>query len=158
MNLYSRTTRRCIALAIMLTCGALGSSLANPLESPIGMWKTVDDKTGAERSIVRIESDGKAWSGRIMKSLDPRDDPKAICNKCPDSRKDQPILGMTILTGLTPSVTDNRLWEGGEILDPDSGSVYKAKMRLSNDGQVLEVRGFLGVSLFGRTQVWKRAE
>lgn len=143
---------------VLATAGAIDGVLADPTAGPAGLWKTVDDRTGADRSIVRIEDDGKRWSGRIVKSLDPRDDPKATCGKCPGDRKDQPIVGMAILTGLTRSANDARLWEGGEILDPDSGGLYRARIRLSEDGRSLEVRGFLGVSLFGRTQVWRRAE
>jgi uncharacterized protein (DUF2147 family) len=156
---YWKLHRGGLALLLVLaTAGASDGVLADPATGPAGLWKTVDDRTGADRSIVRIENDGKHWSGRVVKSLDARDDPKATCRKCPGDRKDQPIVGMTILTGLTRSANDARLWEGGEILDPDSGGLYRARMRLSEDGRTLEVRGFLGVSLFGRTQVWQRAE
>lgn len=142
--------------ALWLSVGA--SSLASPGMDPIGLWRTVDDRNGHDRSVIRIDRQGAVLSGRVVRSLDPRDDPAARCGKCPGDRKDQPIVGMALLSGLRPSIADPRLWEGGEILDPDSGSIYRARVRLSEDGRTLEVRGFLGVALLGRTQVWKRAE
>ncbi|MCU0774434.1 MAG: DUF2147 domain-containing protein [Ideonella sp.] len=148
---------RAITMVALWFC-AVASCLADAGLDPTGSWRTVDDRTGQDRSVIRIERQGDLLSGRVVRSLDPRDDPAARCVKCPGDRKDQPIVGMAILSGLRPSTSNVRLWEGGEILDPDSGSVYRARVRLSEDGRTLEVRGFLGMALFGRTQVWKRAE
>jgi uncharacterized protein (DUF2147 family) len=78
-----------------------------------------------------------------------------VCEKCPGERKGQKIVGMEILRGIRP---DGNEWGGGEILDPNNGKTYKAKMRLEDDGKKLVVRGFIGFSMLGRSQTWHRAE
>ena len=100
-------------------------------------------------------NNGGTFTGKVSKILVPGDENKT-CTKCTDDRKDQPIKGLTILTGLKPNGNNN--WDGGQILDPENGKVYSAKMSLSEDGQKLNVRGFLGISLLGRTQTWVREQ
>ncbi|WP_372006109.1 DUF2147 domain-containing protein [Tistrella mobilis] len=119
-----------------------------------GLWRTIDDETGKPRSLVRIaERDGR-WYGRIEKLFrEPGEDPDPVCRECTDTRAGQKITGMEILTGL---VRDGLAYDGGEILDPKTGEIYDAKMTLSPDGNTLEVRGFIGLSLFGRSQTWIR--
>ncbi len=126
--------------------------------SPEGVWRTIDDRSGQPRSIVVIERQGSELIGRIRQSLDPKDPPGATCAKCTDHRKDQPIIGTVLLNGLQPAHGKPLVWEGGQILDPDSGTVYRARITLRPDGRSLEVRGYVGISAFGRTQVWQRAE
>jgi uncharacterized protein (DUF2147 family) len=125
--------------------------------SPAGLWRTIDDKTGKERSLIRITETDGVFEGRVEQLLNrqPDDDPENLCRKCEGARKDQPIIGMTILWGLKK---DGEQWSGGEILDPKNGKVYRAKMKLADNGAKLEVRGFIGVSLFGRSQTWIREE
>lgn len=120
-----------------------------------GRWKTIDDKTGAPRSIVVIEEKGGVFEGRIERIFFRPDetDTDPVCSKCTDARKGQKTIGMTILTGLK---RDGLGYAGGEILDPGNGKVYRAKMTLSADGATLVVRGFIGFSLFGRSQTWLR--
>jgi uncharacterized protein (DUF2147 family) len=123
--------------------------------SPVGVWRTIDDKTKVERSVIRIsEAEGGELRGVVEKIFDqPGDDPAHLCKECKGERKDQPIIGMAILWGLKKQGDG---WAGGEILDPKNGKIYRAKMSLSEDGNSLNVRGFIGVSLIGRTQTWHR--
>lgn len=121
-----------------------------------GDWRTIDDVTGKTKSIVRIEqtADGE-YEGTVMEILHSDRGPNPLCDDCEGERKGQPIKGMVILWGLKES-KENR-YKGGEILDPKNGKIYKAKLKLREDGD-LEVRGFIGFSLLGRSQVWKRQE
>ena len=95
---------------------------------------------------------------RSEKFLDPETPKDAVCKDCSDERKDKPILGMTIIRNMKQSGDDKTVFEGGEILDPNNGKVYQSKMKLVDNGTKLEVRGFVGISLLGRTQTWIRAE
>lgn len=143
----------------LLAAWAVLASLAHagdvPYDDPTGRWKTVDDRTGRERSIVRIDAHDGVLTGRVEQSLDPNDKSHAVCDLCKGSRKDQPIIGMAILTDVRAD-GDTHHWSGGEILDPDNGQVYRVKLTLSPDGRNLTVRGFIGISLIGRSQNWVR--
>lgn len=124
--------------------------------SPVGLWKTIDDNSGQPKGLVRIREINGQFDGRIEKIFPkPGDDPAPKCDKCDGARRNQPVLGMTILWGLTKQGED---YQGGEILDPENGKIYRAKMKLADGGKKLEVRGFIGVSLFGRSQIWLREE
>lgn len=123
--------------------------------SPVGLWKTVDDKTGKPRSLIRISEINGGYSAVIEKGLLANDTGEAICDKCTDSRKNQKIIGMTILKGLKQN---GNHYDGGEILDPENGKIYRCKMKLDESGNVLEVRGYIGISLLGRSQIWNRVE
>ena len=124
--------------------------------TPVGLWKTIDDATGKERSYVRIVEVNGELQGKVEKLFDfPGDDPDHLCDKCKGDRKDQPVFGMTILWGLKD---EGKVWKGGEILDPDNGKTYRCKMTVSENGQELDVRGYIGISLIGRTQTWLRLE
>ena len=128
--------------------------------SPAGLWKSIDDKTGKPRSLIRImEADG-AYSAVVEKGLRDGDTGDAVCDKCTDDRKGQKIIGMTIAKNLKAKEGDNpnKEFVGGEILDPENGKIYKCKMKLDETGNKLEVRGFIGMSLFGRSQTWVREE
>jgi uncharacterized protein (DUF2147 family) len=136
------------ALAVL----QIGISLAADLSSPVGDWKTFDDKTGKARAIVRIyEQDGKLF-GKIERSMSPGAESR-VCTACTDDRKDQPKLGLVIIRNMKR--TDDG-YAGGDILDPDNGSVYRCKFHLEDGGARLVVRGFIGISLLGRTQIWER--
>jgi uncharacterized protein (DUF2147 family) len=124
--------------------------------SPAGLWRTVDDKTGKERALIRIVENNGVYEGRVEKIYSqPDDDPQHLCRKCEGARKDQPIIGMNILWGLRQ---DGDQYTGGEILDAKEGKIYRCKMKLLESGRKLEVRGYIGVSLFGRSQTWSREE
>jgi uncharacterized protein (DUF2147 family) len=123
--------------------------------TPVGLWKTIDDETKKEKSLVRISEAGGVLSGRVEKLFNPsQPDPK--CDKCSDERKDQPITGMEILRGVKKG--DEDLWDGGTILDPNNGKVYKVRLKLADGGRKLDVRGYIGAPLLGRTQTWMRVE
>jgi uncharacterized protein (DUF2147 family) len=144
--------------AIVLTVILLNivSSLVAAELSPVGLWKTIDDNSGQPKGLVRIREINGQFDGRIEKIFPkPGDDPAPKCDKCDGARRNQPVLGMTILWGLTKQGED---YQGGEILDPENGKIYRAKMKLADGGKKLEVRGFIGVSLFGRSQIWLREE
>ena len=128
------------------------TSHAADLQSPIGLWKTVDDKTGMPRAMVRIfVQDGK-YFGRIEQSFTAGAETR-VCSVCTDERKNQPIIGLLIIRNVTLRDGD---YSGGDILDPENGSVYRCKFHLEKDGTVLVVRGFIGISLLGRSQIWQR--
>ena len=130
------------------------SNLACAAGSPVGTWRSIDDKTKLERSIIRITEENGELKGVVEKVFDqPGDDPAHLCKDCKGERKDKPIVGMTILSGMKK---EGDAWAGGEILDPKNGKTYRCKMTLSEDGKSLKVRGFIGISLIGRTQTWHR--
>ena len=139
-----------VAAALMVV-----SSLA-AADSPVGTWRSIDDKTKQERSIITITEENGELKGVVDKLFDqPGDDPAHLCKECKGERKDKPIVGMTILWGLKK---DGDTWAGGGILDPHNGKTYRCKMTLSEDGKSLNVRGFIGISILGRTQIWHRVQ
>ena len=140
------------ALAIGLLSAALAcNSLA---ASPEGVWKTIDDATGEARSYVTITANNGTLSGTISEILDPAN-ADSICSACEGERKDQKILGMTILWGMTQQ---GDKYEDGNVIDPESGKIYSGHMKLLEDGNTLEVRGYIGFSLIGRSQIWERVQ
>ena len=140
-------------LITLALAAAAGNALAQA--TPVGLWKTIDDETKTERSLVRISEAGGVLSGRVEKSLDPKTKADAVCEKCTDDRAGKPVLGMTIIRGAKADA-DRQHWEGGEILDPDNGKVYKLRLKPVAGGKVLEVRGYIGP--FFRSQQWIRVE
>ena len=142
-----------LALFTFMLAGVpAASSRAADAQSPLGLWKTVDDKTGMPRAMVRIYLQDGKYFGRIEQSFAPGAETR-VCSVCTDERKNQPIIGLLIIRNVT--LRDGE-YGGGDILDPDTGSVYRCKFRLDKDGAVLVVRGFIGISLLGRTQTWRR--
>jgi uncharacterized protein (DUF2147 family) len=142
------------AALVLLGCASTSLMAANV--SPVGTWRSIDDNTKKERSIIRIADQNGELQGVVEKLFDqPGDDPAHLCKECKGERKDKPIIGMTILWGLKQ---DGNSWTGGEILDPHNGKVYRCKLTPSADGKTLDVRGFIGVSFIGRSQTWLRQE
>ncbi len=132
------------------------ASIALAESTPAGLWRTIDDHSGKEKSLVRIVEVNGEFRGTIEKLFrEPGEEPNPNCEKCPGDKKNRPVVGMMILTGLRK---DNSLWSGGEILDPQNGKTYKCKVWLENKGRDLHVRGFIGMALLCRTQIWKREE
>ncbi len=123
--------------------------------SPVGLWQSIDDKTNQPRSLIRISEHNGEYRAVVEKGLLPTDTGDAICDKCKDERKNQPIIGMTIVKGMKQN---GDKYDGGKILDPEEGKVYKCKMTLNEAGDQLEVRGYIGISLIGRSQIWTRVE
>jgi len=132
----------------------LASSFAFAQMSPVGLWRTIDDETKSEKSLVRITESGGVMTGKVEKIADPAK-ANATCDKCTDERKDKPIVGMTIIRNVKAS-SDAGVWDGGEILDPAKGKVYRVRMAPQDGGKTMQVRGFIGP--FYKNQVWIRAE
>jgi uncharacterized protein (DUF2147 family) len=145
----------------LIQAGVIAAVLAVPSAwaqdaSPVGVWQTIDDDTGKPRALVRVTESQGELQGRIEKLYRPADqDQNPKCVKCEGARKDQPMVGMVIVSGLKKNGDE---FTGGEILDPASGKVYKSKATLTDGGKKLNVRGFVGVPMFGRSQVWVRQE
>lgn len=143
--------------AAVLAAACFVAGLAWAQASPVGLWRTVDEETGKPKALVRISEDNGVYNGRIEKLFrTPDQEQNPVCDKCEGARKDQPIIGMTILTGMKKD--DGREYSGGRILDPANGKVYKSMMTLSEGGKQLDVRGYIGMPVLGRTQTWQRIE
>lgn len=142
-----------LCMVLMLTC--VGSIMAAET-SPVGLWKNIDDVSGKPKGLIRITESNGIFSGKIEKLFrSPTEEQQPLCDKCEGSDKNQPIIGMTILKELKKHGED---YTGGTILDPHNGKIYSAKMTLQDNGEKLIVRGYLGISLFGRSQTWIREQ
>lgn len=125
-------------------------------QSPVGTWTTIDDKTKKPKSVVEIfEARDGTLSGRVVEILHSDRGPNPVCDKCSGELKNKPVRGMVILWGVRRK---GNVWEGGQILDPASGKVYSVKLTPVDGGRKLDVRGFMGFSLLGRTQTWMRRD
>ena len=147
-------SNRNLLVACVLAAATL-SALAQSA-TPAGLWKTIDDNTKKEKSLVRIVETGGVFSGKVEKIVDPDAPKDAVCKDCSDDRKDKPILGMTIIRNVKASADDKTVFDGGDILDPNNGKVYRVRLKPVEDGHKLEVRGYLGP--FYRNQIWQRVE
>lgn len=139
------------ALALGLLVGV--PAFAQDLTSPAGQWTTIDDETGKPKSIVQIDVANDQLTGKVVEVLWSERGPHPVCEKCDGERKDKPVEGMTIIWDMKKDGED---WKGGKILDPKTGKIYNCKIHLTDGGKKLEMRGFIGFSLIGRTQVWER--
>jgi uncharacterized protein (DUF2147 family) len=150
---YAALTALLTALAMMpLQAGAQQTT-------PSGLWKTIDDHSGEPNSLVRITESNGEYRGRIEKLFRAaNEDQNPLCDKCEDARRDQPIIGMVILTGIRQNPQNAAEFTGGQILDPAEGKIYKSKLTLREDGSKLDMRGYIGVPMLGRTQTWLRVE
>jgi uncharacterized protein (DUF2147 family) len=149
-----RTVIRSAAFGAMLAGLLAQTPLAlAQATSPVGLWKSIDEETKQPKALIRIAEQGGVLVGKIEKILTDKAD--AVCDLCPDDRKGKPVQGMTILTGLKK---DGDEWTGGEVLDPNNGKIYKARAKLVDGGRKLDLRGFVGVALLGRTQTWLREQ
>ena len=146
--------RRGPRIVLAALCATLVASAFAQAATPVGTWQSIDDKTGKPKAIIQISDDGAGQlSGKVLRGVNELGGPEPRCTACTDDRKDQPIKGMTIVTGMRQ---DGDAWDGGQILDPENGKLYKCKMKLEDGGQKLVVRGYIGVSLLGRSQTWVR--
>jgi uncharacterized protein (DUF2147 family) len=139
-------------MLVMLT------GLATAQATPVGVWKTIDDESKKEKSLIRISEAGGVLTGKLEKLLDPATPPDAVCKECTDERKDKPIVGMTLIRSVKQNDGDKAVWDGGDILDPNNGKVYRVRLKPIDGGGKLEVRGYIGTPILGRTQTWIRAE
>ncbi|TDR32558.1 DUF2147 domain-containing protein [Hydromonas duriensis] len=131
-----------IAAALTLSTAAFAD--------PTGTWRTIDDKTGQAKSLVRISNEGGKYVGRIAEILNG----PSVCDICEGEFHGKNLIGQTILWGLK-SEGDNK-YGGGRIQDPKNGKTYNASM--VDNGNSLDVRGYIGVSALGRTQKWQRVK
>lgn len=139
------TTALCLS---MLTAFAAEKTAA-------GLWLTFDDKTHEPNGKVRIYEEGGIYYGKIAGSADPNDKSNKLCQNCPDEFKDKPVKDLRFMWGFE---REGDKYTRGHILDPNTGHVYNASMQLADEGNQLNMRGYLGISLFGSTQKWKRLE
>ena len=121
--------------------------------TPAGRWNTISDVDGKPRAVIEIREVAGEYVGVVRSLLAPATREDRVCGKCQGERRGQPIVGMEILRHMR---RDGDEWTGGEILDPENGNTYRAKMKLVDGGQKLVVRGYVGFSLFGRSQTWIR--
>ena len=148
-----RTPHLVAALAL-----GLYAALAHAQATPAGVWKTIDDNTGKAKSLIRITESNGVYTGKLEKLLDPATPPDAVCEKCSDDRKEKPLVGMTLIKGVHAIDGDKDVWGGGEILDPNNGKTYKVHLTPADGGKRLNVRGYIGMPLLGRTQTWIRVD
>ena len=152
MTLLSRLT---LAAGLLLVAGT--AFAAN--DTPVGTWKTIDDETHMAKSIVQITENNGELQATIVKLLNrspediARDGAQPLCKKCDGARHNQPIEGMNIMWGVSK---DDDVWDRGKILDPKTGKVYKVRLKMLDGGQKLDVHGYIGFALIGRSQVWER--
>lgn len=156
MRIDSSITRRTwLAAAFVVAIAGAGTARADDT-TPAGLWRNIDDETKQPKALVRITEANGVYSGKIEKIL--TDKPDARCEACTDERKDQPVQGMTIITGIRKSDSTEGQFDGGSILDPNNGKVYRCRIRMADGGKKLEVRGYIGAPLIGRTQTWIREQ
>jgi uncharacterized protein (DUF2147 family) len=141
------------AIAALLLVAA---TLASAQSTPAGLWKSVDDKTGEVRSLIRITEAGGIYTGRIERVLDPEAKPGEVCDKCTDERRRQPLVGLLLIRNIRRNADDPTVYDGGDIVDPDDGQVYRLRLKPEDGGRRLQVRGYYGP--FYRSQYWQRAE
>jgi uncharacterized protein (DUF2147 family) len=146
--------QRLITVGAVLAAGA--GVVAAPAITPtaVGLWEQVDEKTGKPESWFKITERNGVYQGNIVKIFfKPGEDENWVCDKCEGDERGKPVLGLALIKGMQRS---GNSYENGTIMDPRDGQVYRALMQLSPDGKKLEVRGYLGISLFGRSQIWNR--
>ena len=146
-------TIRQLCMGLALAAAATGAWADTA--SPVGLWKTIDDDGKTEKSLVRITDNGGVLTGRIEKVFDPKQQ-TAKCDKCTDERKDQPMVGLTIIRNLKQDADDKETWTGGDVLDPNNGKVYRTRLKPIEGGSKLQLRGYIGP--FYRSQTWLRVE
>ena len=139
--------------SLLFAVGTAAAADVAATNTPVGTWKTIDDATGKPKSIVQITEQNGELQGKVLQVLQSEEGPHPLCHKCDGERKDQPVEGMTIMWGVT---RDDDVWDGGKILDPHYGKTYKVKLTLTDGGQKLDVHGYIGFALLGRSQVWER--
>lgn len=138
----------------ILSLSAINNNYASDMQSPTGLWKIVDEDFAKPLALIRIyEAEGKFF-GRIEHSFD-KDDMQRICQACDDDRNGKPVIGLIILRNLK---YDQGEYTDGDILDPDTGAIYNCKIAIKEQGAKLLVRGFLGLSIIGKSQVWIREQ
>lgn len=140
---------------IMLIALFAGFSPAIFANDIAGTWMTIDDETGKARSYIEITVAGDVATAKITKilAIKPGENTDPNCTECKGEDYNKKVVGLTIMRNLRQ---DGDEWKGGSILDPNNGKTYKCKIKAENGGTILKVRGYIGFSLIGRTQIWKK--
>ena len=144
----SYRTPALLALALLASAPAFAAEM-----TPVGTWTTIDDATGKPKSIVQITESNGTLEGKVLEVLQSEQGAHPICKECDGERKDKPVEGMVIIWGVSK---DGDVWDGGKILDPKNGKTYKVKLTPMEGGNKLDVHGYIGFALLGRSQVWER--
>ena len=144
---------RTISSILALSAGALLSTSVFAASLNGTQWQIIDDKTGEKKAVIQLTESGGKVSGKIIKVLN-KEKADALCTKCPGSLKNKPVEGLQILSGL--KADGNNQWSDGKLVDPESGKTYSGKLTLSDNGQSLKLRGYVGTPVFGRSQTWQR--
>ncbi|MCD6045790.1 MAG: hypothetical protein K0R48_953 [Gammaproteobacteria bacterium] len=147
------STRSIVFLLFVLFTALIQAALP----SPEGRWTTIDDKSGKPKSVIQLSVSNGILNGVVVKvykenAIDPN---MTTCTKCSGPMKDKPILGLMVVQGLKAEADGS--WSGGQVTDPETGKTYKCTITPSADGKTLGVRGYIGISLLGRTQTWVKA-
>jgi uncharacterized protein (DUF2147 family) len=144
-----------IVIRLIASLALALSFAANAQMSPIGTWHIIDDETGKPTGEIQISDKGNGvLVGVLLKNLQPPSVVvEPICSKCEDDRKDKPKLGMELVRGVVQTA-GSQVWEGGTIMDPNKGKIYKLRLMPIEGGAKLQVRGYIGP--FFRTQTWLR--
>jgi uncharacterized protein (DUF2147 family) len=153
-RLMPATNRR--RLRLLAVAGFLLAANVSPVwaQTVAGVWQQIDPATGKVGALVTFTESEGIFSGAISQLFPgPGDDQNPLCLKCRDGKRNKPILGLVFIEGMRRS---GLAYEGGTILDPDSGMLYSANMQLSADGNELAVRGYVGIPLLGQSQIWRR--
>jgi uncharacterized protein (DUF2147 family) len=147
----------CLVLSVLSLTTSVAFAAAQP--SPVGLWRSMDDVTHEPRAIIKItETANNTLQGTIIKIFPrPGRSENEVCTACKGKLHNQPIVGMTIMHGLKADKNPGH-WKNGEILDPNNGKTYNSTVQLTDNNQKLNVRGYIGMPLFGRSQVWERVE
>lgn len=148
-----------LSMGVLALAAALPPAVAQDASqqaSPVGLWKNIDDVSGKPKALIRVTERGGELQGQIEKLyLAPGEDPNPRCGLCSGDKKDQPVLGMVFMSGLKKKGNE---YSDGQILDPDNGKVYRSKLSVVDGGKKLNVRGYIGLPMFGRSQIWVRQE
>jgi uncharacterized protein (DUF2147 family) len=150
--------KKFVAALSGIVCGFIFSiGNASTATSPVGYWKTIDHVTGKPKSIVKIwKTKDQLLMGKVIKIFPTQGKSTAsLCTECSGANRNQPIVGMLIVSGL---YAYKQRWDNGKILDPENGKTYTCAMRISENGKKLNVQGYIGLPLFGRSQTWERVD
>ena len=146
--------QKLMIMGALVLVGAAGMPLRAAEPTAVGLWEQVDENTGKPESWFKISERNGVYEGNIVKIFfKPGEDENWVCDKCEGAERGKPVLGLALIKGMQ---RNGLSYENGTIMDPRDGSVYRAVMKLSEDGRTLEVRGYLVFVLFGRTQTWNR--
>jgi uncharacterized protein (DUF2147 family) len=148
--------KKIFLLALFVVFGLMAQiSLAQDINSPVGKWIQVDEKTHQKHSIIEIYSDQGKLFGKILETFPQNGKPpRKFCDLCKGELYNAPIIGLVIMQDFSQSKAN--VWDDGTILDPASGKIYNCKLTLLPGGKYLKVCGYIGISLLGRSQFWLR--